>query len=224
MTSSLADALDRGNLGTLADGARSMKLGSALMLCMAVWALGCVPAVGAAGKPASVDTIALPTKAKAQTILSAYARTGTGTCGPLTVVASGTIPGAGEIAVSPDGDIVTYATDAYTLVDVVYIPLYAEVVEDVELDVASNSATIPTAYQGKVLTLLKATTTAGTVTGRCYVDKPGAALSSLECALALNKNTIAFKNTDAVSKATVSFAVYPSVNAHDKLVADSALL
>lgn len=224
MTNSLSNALDRGNLGQMGDGFRAIKLGTALTLLLTVWAYGAVPAVGATGKPATVNTIALPNNAKAASIVSAYARTGTGTCGPLTVVASGTIPGAGEIAVSPDGDIVTAAADAYTLVDVCYHPVYGDLVEDLELTVSSNAATIPTRYQGKVLMLVKAEALTGTVTGRQYVDKPGASLSSQECALALNKNTVNFKNTDAVTSCKLSFLMYPSVNAHETLLAESALI
>lgn len=224
MTNSLASALNRANVGQMADGFRALKLGSLLTLCMTAWAFGAVPTVGLTGKPVTVDTIQLPNDAKAQVIKYAYARAGTGTKGPLTVVAYGTIPSAGEIAVSPDGDIVTAAADAWTLVDVAYIPLYGELVEDLELDVSSNAATFPTRYADKVLSVVSATALEGTSTGRKYVDLPGAALAAGECALALNKNTLNFKNTDAVTSCKVSFLVYPSVNAHETLLAESPLV
>lgn len=224
MTNSLYTAVDRGNLGQMGDSFRTIKLGSALLAMLVATGYALVPTVALTGKPVTVDTIALPNKAKAQVILSAYARAGTGTKGPLTVVASGTIPSAGEIAVSPDGDIVTAAADAWTLVDVMYVPAYGDVVEDLELTVSSNTATFPARYQDKVVALLKAEALTGTVTGRQYIDKPGASLSSQECALALTKNSVAFKNTDGVTSCKLTFLVYPEVNAHDALLAESPLV
>lgn len=224
MTNSLASALNRANVGQMADGFRALRLGTLLTLCMPAWAFGAVPTVGLTGKPVTVDTIELPSDAKAQVIKYAYARTGTGTTGPLTIVAYGTVPSAGEIAVSPDGDIVTAAADAWTLVDVAYIPLYGELVEDLELDVSSNVATFPTRYAGKVLEVISATALEGTSTGRKQVLIPGASLSAGQCALAKDKNTLNFKNTDAVTSCKVSFIVYPTVNAHETLLAESPLV
>lgn len=224
MTNKTSDSLDRGNLGQIGDGLRALKFGTAMTALLSSWLLAVVPAVAAAGKPVTVDTIALPVGAKAQRVLEAYARSGTGTLGPLAVVASGTIPAAGQIAVSPDGDIVTAAADAWTRVDVLFVPLYADAVEDVVLDVVAHVATIPSAYTNKVLNVLRAEATVGTVLGQKYVDMPGAAAATGEAALSLGKNTIVFAAADVVTKAKVTLALFPAVNARDVLLAESQLL
>lgn len=223
MTNKLYEAMDRGNLGQMGDAFRKVKLGTLLCL-MPVFLYGAVPTATPAGKLAAEDAILLPVNAKAFKIHSAYARAGTGTKGPLTIVADGTAPSAGECAISPDGDIVFNATDAWTKVDVVYIPAYQEVVEDLELTVTSDVATIPSRYADRCIGLLKAESTGGTVEGRFYVDKPGGTLATKECALALTKGTIAFKTTDAVSSCKVTLALSPLHEPYTELQAESALL
>ena len=78
--------------------------------------------------PLVCDRIRLPTACKASRIRRAWARAGGGTLGQMTIHALGANPGANEIAVAPNGDIVTRHADAYTSVDVDYEPVIGKLV------------------------------------------------------------------------------------------------
>jgi len=76
-------------------------------------------------------SIPLPEDAKCCQILRAYARAGTGTLGPQTLVniEANTEPAAGSIAIAPNGDLMVNDADAWTAIDVDYVPEKADVVE-----------------------------------------------------------------------------------------------
>ena len=134
----------------------------------------------------------LPDDAKCNSVLRATALTGTGTPGSLVVdlqatndtnfASAGTGPAAGHIGVSPSGDIVTNATDAWTSLDVVYQPEKVDVVEYNPLSVvaATGICALPPAvttasvgsYPVGVVMLMEAQALAGTVTGNCAVITP----------------------------------------------------
>jgi hypothetical protein len=137
-------------------------------------------------------------------------------------------PGAGEIAVAPNGDIVTLAADAYTSVDIVYEPFPHDVLE-YELDVAVGVATIPApALARGVLALLEAEVTAGTVTGKKGILVPlaggGAGLpATTKAQLTSAKGTVSFNNaTDAPTKCRIKLAVALDVDVDAILTALSA--
>jgi hypothetical protein len=97
---------------------------------------------------------------------------GGGTPGELVVDGYGTTPGAGHIAVAPNGDIVCLAADKYTSVDVVYQPEKYDLIEVVGAPVAANILTLPAAAAGAIV-LLEATATAGGALGAKIPLIPG---------------------------------------------------
>jgi hypothetical protein len=126
---SLKNELNRAQPGSLPSMFAAMKLGD-VVRALPTTLRKAVPTVSAPYQLTTLDTIVLPDDAKANTILRAYARAGSGTKGELTVVAYGATPTAGQIAVAPNGDIVTvHSGDVWTSLDVVYLPEKYDVVE-----------------------------------------------------------------------------------------------
>lgn len=199
---------DRANPNTLADLFRKIGLGSLLA--------GGIPqykrrvdmdALGlSASNLATLDVIELPAHAKANTILRATARTGAP--GPLAVQAYGVTPGAGQIAVTPNGDIATLAADAITDVDVVYVPERADVIDTV-FPVVANVLTLPAAITAKgVVLLAEVEALVGTATGLKIILIPGAgAPAAGQARLDLALATVTFAAADAVTRARVKLAV-----------------
>lgn len=178
---------------------------------------------------ATLHSIGLPEDARAANILRAYARSGTGTLGELAIQSPNTTPAAGQIAVSPNGQIVLLAADAYTSVDVVYVPEKYDVFE-VELTGAVASAfdlstLLPAQVAQGIVMLLEAEATVGSVTGKKIVLAPGAAApATLQARLNLAKTTVTFNNaTDAVTKARLKLALCPTVDADALLEASTNL-
>ena len=174
----------------------------------------------------TLQALTLPDDAKANTILRAYARAGTGTKGELTVSAYGTTPTGAHVAVAPNGDIVFLATDAYTNVDVVYEPEKYDVVEMV-LPVVTGTLTIPTKYAGQgVVLLMEAESLAGTNTGKFEVLVPAASTAVTKTAcLNVAKTAVMFDNTDnAVTSARVKLAISSAIDVDALLTAVSPVL
>src|SRR5574343_977471 len=133
----IREALNRANDNSLPNLAQAVALGDLLTQHVPRVVRANVPDVAALTSEAglSEDRIVLPGYCKAGRIRRAWARSTSagGTLGEMTVTALGADPGAGEIAVAPNGDIVTRALDAYTSVDIDYMPAPGKVVvvEDV---------------------------------------------------------------------------------------------
>lgn len=217
---SLKAALNAANPNTIADGLRKMAFGSkavAMVTCL----MNKVPAASSV-QLATLACFKLPEEAKASNILRVYAKGATPA--ELTVLAYGATPATGQCAVAPNGDIVTLLADAYTSLDITYIPDQYDVYE-VELPVAAGVLTIPAAIVALgVKALIEATGTAGTITGAKTVLVPGAAPATLQARLSAAKNTVLFNSgTDGLTKALVKLAIAPSVDSQAQLLASSLL-
>lgn len=223
-------ALDGINPNQLADAMRAVQIGH-VMRALPIRIFGLAAAVAAANPyvAAAAQSYTLPDDAKAALISRAYARAGTGTLGPLTIdtadpTGAAAAPSAGHIAISPNGDLVFNAADAWTAVDVLYTPEKYDMVE-LTLPVVSNVLTLPTVVNGQALngTLLAAEiqSTAGTAIKSMIVDAPGTAVAAAHAALALSKLTINFNSADAVTQARVKFAVASFVDLNLLLEAPS---
>lgn len=154
-------------------------------------------------------SIPLPSTGKARSIIHAYARTSTNSVyGKLTVAdyASGSHPATGEISVAPNGDILLFATDAVTSLDIEYLPLRADV-RTVVFPVVTGIVTLPASITTPgVVLLAKATVLAGTTLGEKsivkYVDISNTLPATLTACLNHDKTKVLFNNaTDAVARA-----------------------
>ena len=231
----LRQSLDRADPNTLADAARTMSLGSMLRaMPVALRAQNPNTAASNGSQLATLQTISLPQDAKAHSIFRATARAGTAAAGELTVAAFGATPTTTQVAVAPNGDIVFLATDAYTNVDIVYLPERGDVFgsgqtlpgtsaaavasqtmqapfAQVTLPVSSNVLTLPSSITGfQVVLLMACVANTGTSTGTKIILVPGAgAPAAGQCRLNLAKTTVTFAAADAVTNATVDLLVGP---------------
>jgi hypothetical protein len=207
--------MDRADLNSLPGQLQAVKLGSAMQSQMNLPLYNQKPTASAVVLTATYDAIKLPAEAKASGIVMAYARkTGAaGTLGPLAVVAfsDNTHPADGEIAVGPNGDLLTLGTSQYTAIDLVYVPLRADVIQLVDCVVATNSFAIPSTYQA--LALLSVDASTGTSGGAKTVSAPsGSSAAAGTSRLDVAKNHVKFANADAITKATITLAVIPAVD------------
>jgi hypothetical protein len=222
---SLKSTLDFPTPNTLADAFTILGLGN-LLLALPTTLRNQVP-VSTSTNVAHLGTlqfIQLPDDAKACSIFRAYARTGTGSVGELTVEPYGTTPAAGQIAVAPNGDLVFLAADAWTNVDVVYLPEKYDLL-DVTLPVSSNVLTLPASMTNKgVVLLLEANAVTATSPGEKIVLVPGGSPSAGQAALNAAKTTVTFASADAVTQAYVKVAVASAINVQGLLGAASTIL
>lgn len=209
--------LDAANPNSISDMFRVIKLGSAIR-AMPTWLRIKNPAAGAAPlyDLATVDPIFLPDDAKAATILAAYARTTSNgaTLGPLAIQAFGATPADGQIAVSPNGNIVVLASVQYTNIDVLYQPDKYDVVE-VSGPVAAGIFTIPATLTARgVVSLLEAEVLVGTTLGPKIVLVPAAGLpATTKAQLNVGKTQVQFNNaTDAPVTVRVKLAISAAVD------------
>jgi hypothetical protein len=213
---------DKANPNDLPDFFRKIALGSLLMGQMTQQLRKKDLSAASSYALATLGCLVLPDNGKAAVILRAYARAGTGTLGELTVVAFGVTPTAGQIAVSPNGDIVCLLADAYTSVDIDFVP---ERGDSNALDrdgnvnntsapgnvfpVVTNVITLPAVITARgVILLAEAEALQGTATGKKVVLVPGAgAPSAGQARLNLAKSTITFATADAVTRARVKLVL-----------------
>jgi hypothetical protein len=227
--STLKQAINRGQLTSIPDWLQATLFGSVLRsLHTQLW--GAAPL--AAGVNPFVNgtsvSLYLPDDAKALTVTRAYARTGTGTAGPLTVAADGTSdPSASNVAVSASGDLIFHGADAWTAVDVTYHPQKVDVAI-LSLPVVSNVATLPLTLEGQTaiyFTLMEAQAVTGTTTGNAAVLEPGSAPGAAhEANFNLAKTEVQFYSVDAVTNCQVKVGIAPSVNLNSLLEAVSAFI
>lgn len=198
--------LSKANANTLADYFQALALGRLL--------IGQIPQVRrrvdlSANSPynlATLGSLVLPDEAKASSIIRATAIAGTAAAGELTIVGFGATPATTQIAVAPNGDIVGLLADAYTSVDITYIPERGFSVQSF-FPVVTNVLTLPTGWTGTghgvaLVTEVEAIT--ATATGKKIILVPGAgAPVAGQCRLNLAKGTITFAGADAVTRARV---------------------
>lgn len=217
---SLKNRLDAANPNVLADELRALKFGD--MLRALPTSLRKKAPAADAYQLATLQSLALPDDGKANSIFRAYARAGTATAGELTVKTYGTTPGSGEIAVAPNGSIVVLAADAWTSLDVVYLPEKYDVIElTLSVVAASGVCALPTlANNPGAVMLLEAEALVGTLTGKKIVLVPAAAaVATTKAALNLAKNSVWFAIADAVTSARVKLAVSSAVDVDALLTA-----
>lgn len=205
----IKDSLDRSDLNTLADMFRLLKLGGIVASLNTA-----LRKAAQAVSPYVLATVRTTDKqqqfAPAATILSAYARAGT--AAPVVLAPVAYPPAGNQIAVAPNGSIVTLAADAWTDFDVLYTVEKGDVYELVA-PVSANVLTLPpfVTDRGAVL-LLEVEATAGTATGKKIIDATGTAPAAAHAALTAAKATVAFNAADAVTEARVRLLFASSVD------------
>jgi hypothetical protein len=216
------ETLNRAQPGTVADQLRLLQFGDVLR-ALPCYLFGKAPALGNHYAGPTTPAYTAPNEAKVLSVLSAYARAGSGTLGPL---ALDTTPGAGKFTITPSGDVIFNATDAWTLVDLVYVPLKATVVNLPTLSVVANVATIPSAYTARgVVLAAEIESLAGTLVTQMLVMAPGTGVITTQAALNLAKTTVVFAAADAVTQCRVKLLVASATDVDAYLQAtDSAVM
>lgn len=212
--------------GQIADAARLFQLGTLLRGQIPQVLRAQAPATDANAPASTVKTIVLPYDARANTILRAYARAGTGTLGEMTVDAPNTTTTTGQhIGIQPDGNIMTLGTDAWTSIDVVYVPERADPSTiTLTLPVSSNLLTLPTSFQGLALNLVYAYANTGTTVGQKRIITPASSSGTAACAcFNLAKTGVYFNSGDAVTNATVIFTQVALSDLNTVLESDSVI-
>jgi hypothetical protein len=216
MSETVKQSVNRADPNLLADLLRNLKFGDVLR-ALPVFLRKQVP-VADASFPSGTNGIKLPDDAKAalksRAMFAAYARAGAGTIGQLTAVV-GTPANAGEVGVSDAGDILFYAADAWTNVDVEYFVEKQDVIT-LTLPVSSNAMALPSTLVSQgVVSLLAASSLAGSSTGVKVVEAPSASAASAGCArLDLAKANVKFHSGESTSATVVlGIACATDVNA-----------
>lgn len=220
MSETVKETLNRSDINSLADQLRALAFGDVIASLPTTLRVSATAAN--TGNFATVRVVSdQNANVPAASVVYASARAGAGTPGVLTPVAYGAIPAAGQIAVAPNGRVVTAVADAWTDLDVVYLPEKGDIVE-VTANVAANTLTLPTNVTSVgACTLLSATALTGTSVGAKIVDLPGAAAAAGEAALNAAKTTVIFAGADAVTSATVRLLVTSAVDVTTLLASTS---
>jgi hypothetical protein len=158
----------------------------------------------------TLQSFTLPDDAKASFIFRAYSRAATAGSGELTIVAYGTTPATGQIAVAPNGDIVVLAADAHLSVDIEYLPMYYDVLELSQVNVVSDAVVLPTTVTP--LLLLEAEALVGTAPGKKIILTPGASPAAGRARINAAKTQVLFNSTDAITSAKLKLAVAPATD------------
>lgn len=204
------DSFNRANPNTVADELRAAKYGdvfaalpTSLRKALGLLSVYVLATVFGTSKQQKF--------APAASITSAYARAGGGAPGALAVVAYP--PAAGQIAIAPNGEIVTLAADAWTDLDVTYTVEKGDVIDIPVAQVVAGVLTLPTFVlnRGAVL-VLECEALSGTVTGAKIVDAPGTAPAAAHAALNAAKGAVAFNAGDAVTTARLKLLVASEVD------------
>lgn len=219
LTNSMKAAFNRANIGSLPSLFLQFGLGDWLRAQKTkLWATA--PTTDPYG-PASNVSIFLPDDAKAETVLGAYARAGTGTTGPLTVVAYSATPSAGDVAVAPDGNIIFHAADAWTSVDITYLPKEGDVAEYI-LPVVSGVVTLPTSI---VATDILEVQRNDTSTAYEQITAPAASNSTTGTAcLNLAKTEVLLDSADDATSVRVKLVQACNINRNALLEAASPVI
>lgn len=219
-STSVQVALNRANPNSLPDFLRLGRLGDVLSNHVSVQLRKVNPAANA-NQLATVESCGLPLHRRASTILRATARAATtGALGALAVQAPNTTPADGQIAIAPNGDIVTLASVEYTDIDVHYMPVDGEVVVLPELPAPLGILSIPSKYTSRgVIYLLAASAVTATNAGAKIILAPATGVvATTKAALAVDGTKVYFNYaTDVVTSAIVTLLVVPTSQLHDVL-------
>jgi hypothetical protein len=224
MSETIKQSLNRADLNTLADQLRTLAFGD-IVASLPTTLRQSAAAVGSFVDPATNFVVsAQDADTPACAVLYASARAGAGTPGVLTIVAYGSVPAAGEICVAPNGQLVTATADAWTDLDVVFVPEKGTIVE-VTANVSANTLTLPTNVTTVgACTLMECTVLTGGSVGAKFVELPGTAPAAGSAALNAAKTTVAFNAGDAVTSATVKLLVSSSVDVAALLASTSSFV
>ena len=227
MGTTLQDTMDRANPNTLADSMRTIKLGQVVRQNI-VHTLRRENPDAAGTDPsdlAGLDSLVRPDDGKAMTVLRGYARaSGGGPLGELAVIPPNLPPGPGQVSVAPGGNIVCNAGDAYTDVDVEYIPARGDVVE-LTASVAVGVLTLPAALVARGVVLLEeADALVGAAVGRKVVLPPGVGPAPGQASLDVPKTAVGFNAGDAVTQARVKLLVTAEFDLDHQLEVNSSLI
>jgi hypothetical protein len=153
--------------------------------------------------------------------MTAYGRAGAGTPGPLAVVAG--VPAVNQVSIAPNGKVITAAADAWTDLDVSFIPEKGNVVEfDYVVVPGTGILTLPANITSLgAVTLLSVTATVGTLTGAKAILVPGAAPAAGQARFNTAKTQVLFAVADAVSMAHVKVLVASSPDVYAVLESTS---
>lgn len=219
LATSLKSALNRANPNSLPSMLASILFGDVVRR-QQTQLRQAVPTLDPYG-PSSNTSIVLPDDAKCASIRKAYARSGTGTVGELTIEALGASLSAGQCAPSIDGNIIFYSADAWTSVDVLYDVQHLHVVE-LNLSVASGVAVIPAAFVACELLEVQRTDTATT---QEKITAPAASNSSTGTAcLNLAKTEVLLDSADDIVSVRVKLGVVDPVGVNALLEASSTFI
>jgi hypothetical protein len=220
-------SLNRANPGHLPDLLRVLPLGDVLAGNLIHQKRKQTPAAQT-NELATLEGLGLPYTQRAAFILRATSRVASaGGPGELAVKLFAVTPTAGEVAVSPSGDIVVLAADVQRGLDVVYVPAAGEVVDLVDQPAPAGVLTLPTAISNRgVIYLLEATATAASLTGRKGILAPATTnTATTKAALSVDGTRVYFNSgTDAVTRATVKLLVAPALGLSEQLLADATTI
>lgn len=209
------NSLNRASPDTLPDQLRVLELGNLLAGQIPQVARGLnMVAKGVSLYNISTVQVFAPEGHQAGAAILRATVTAGGVTGELTPVAYGATPATTQIAVAPNGSIVTLAADAITGLDVTYIPERGDVVEFTATVVADavvlsrflglkNDGTTPR----KAVMVLEVDALAGAVVGKTRILVPGAAPATTQSRLNVAKDSVLFAAADAVTKARVKVLV-----------------
>jgi len=210
----IKDVLNQANPSVIASQLRVCKVGD-IFRALPVYAKGLSMTVAPTDMIATVGSFQLPNDAKAEVILRAYGRTNTGSVsnGPLTIAAGRmtSAPSTLNVQVTESGDIAGLASDAWTAVDILYIPRKFSSVITLTLPVVAGTgvcALPPAVTSAGMDSLLSATVTVGSVTGPAFVIANGTAPTNTHNVnMDLSKTQVQFRVADAVTAATLTIGL-----------------
>lgn len=224
---SLASAIDKGNLNNLASYLQSVRLGQ-LLQCAIAQTRRTVSPNTASTNPYILATLQATrlNEVPAAAILRATVKAG-GVTGELAVKLFGVTPATTEIAVAPNGDIVTLAADAITDMDVVYIPEVGDIFEVTLAVPTTGILALPAGVTAlKPILLCEAELLTGAVTGKKIILVPANSNPATGKAnLSLPKTSVYFTAADVGASggtARLKFLVKSNVDAAALLAATEA--
>ncbi len=221
LSNSLKQAFNRANLNSLSGALASILFGDVLRR-QNTQIRSATLAFDPYG-PTGNTTLILPDDAKCESVIAGWARAGSGTAKQLIpqapLAAVGT---SGYCAPSADGNIIFYATDAWTSVDVLYVPKHVHVIE-VTLPVVTGVVTFPAGI-GVVCDLLEAQR-ADTSVVDLIVTGPAASNTTTGTAcFNLAKTTVLLDSSDSATSVRLKLGVVDPVDINALLEAGSNVL
>ncbi len=227
-TTTLVIAMNGALPAQLADAFRAIGIGSVVRALRTQLRNKSPNAAPANPYVGSGQVLTLPDDAKADTIGRAYARAGTGTKGPLTIVASDSYagdPGAHSIVITPTGDLEFHAADAYTSVDVAYEPMKYDIKEVTIPVLASGVTPLPAADVANGIVFIAECEGNPGIAGdaNLIVDLPGTAAAGSHASLDLGKANLVTHAGD-FTQARVKYGVASKIDVDALLEAPSTII